>query len=236
MHQRVKINLADTLFEHLCHCITESHHKEKVMIHHPCLISEIFRQTKLIKVLRTKEKLRVFCTAKFDSKTLVHMKLIKANDLKKPENPLKKIYEKYFWCDGFPTISMHDNEEVIKNFLELVRKETGVKVDRRMVAAVPDWNIFNNPKEIPRSKKKPVVFEEPAEVEDAENENKEQGENDENDNIDKLVDNPENVRAAEETDGTSGRQEVMDTEKERVDPAEKEGRSKKRNERPSSSE
>jgi hypothetical protein len=127
---------------------------------------------------------------------------------------------------------MHDNEEVIKNFLELVRKETGVKVDRRMVAAVPDWNIFNNPKEIPRSKKKPVVFEEPAEVEDAENENKEQGENDENDNIDELVDNPENTRAAEETDGTSERQEVVGTEKKRVDNVEKERRTKKRNERP----
>jgi hypothetical protein len=80
------------------------------------------------------------------------------------------------------------------------------------------------------------VLEEPAEEEDAENENVEHGENEENDSVDNMVDNPENVRAAEETDGTSGRQEVMDTEKERVDPAEKEGRSKKRNERPSSSE
>jgi hypothetical protein len=39
MHQRVKINFADALFEHLCHCITESHHKAKVTIHHPRLIS-----------------------------------------------------------------------------------------------------------------------------------------------------------------------------------------------------
>jgi hypothetical protein len=43
----------------------------------------------------------------------------------------------------------------------MVRKEIGVKVDRRMVVAVPDWDIFNNPKERPRSSKKPVVFEEP---------------------------------------------------------------------------
>jgi hypothetical protein len=161
MHQRVKINFADALFEHLCHCITESHHKAKVTIHHPRLISELFRQTKLIEALKTQDKLRVFCTAKFDGKTLVHMKLIKPNDLKKPENPLKKIWEEYFWGDGFPTISEHDNEEVIKNFLAMVRKEIGVKVDRRMVVAVPDWDIFNNPKERPRSSKKPVVFEEP---------------------------------------------------------------------------
>jgi hypothetical protein len=84
----------------------------------------------------------------------------------------------------------------------MVRKETGEKVDRRMVVAVPDWDIFNNPKERPRSKKKPVVFEEPAEEEDAENENVEQGENEENDSIDNMVDNPENVRAAEENVGT----------------------------------
>jgi hypothetical protein len=150
MHQRVKINLADTLFEHLCHCISESNHKAKVTIHHPRLISEIFRQTKYIEALRTHEKLRVFCTAKFDGKTLVHMKLIMPSDLKKPENPLKKIYEKYFWCDGFPTISEHDNDEVVKNFLQMVRDETSVKVDKRMVVAVPDWDLFNNPKERPR--------------------------------------------------------------------------------------
>jgi hypothetical protein len=91
IHQRVKINLADILFEHLCHCITESHHKANVVIHHPRLISELIRQSKLIEVLKAKEKLRVFCTAKFDGKTLVHMKLIKPSELKKPEHPLKKI-------------------------------------------------------------------------------------------------------------------------------------------------
>jgi hypothetical protein len=48
MLQKVKINLADTLFEHLCHCISESHHKPVVMIHHPRLISELLRQSKLI--------------------------------------------------------------------------------------------------------------------------------------------------------------------------------------------
>jgi hypothetical protein len=48
MQQRVKINLADTLFEHLCLCIIESHHKTKVSIHHPRLISELIRQTRLM--------------------------------------------------------------------------------------------------------------------------------------------------------------------------------------------
>jgi hypothetical protein len=51
-----------------------------------------------------------------------------------------------------------------------------------------------------------------------------------------MVDNPENVIAAEETEGTSGRQEVLAIEKDKFDPVENERRSKKRNERPPPSE
>jgi hypothetical protein len=36
--------------------------------------------------------------------------LAKKEEIRKAGHPLKKIY---FWCDGFPTISQHDNEEVI---------------------------------------------------------------------------------------------------------------------------
>jgi hypothetical protein len=60
MHKKVKINLAELLFEHLCSTITESRHKATAVIHHPRLISEIIRQTKLIEILRTRESLRVF--------------------------------------------------------------------------------------------------------------------------------------------------------------------------------
>jgi hypothetical protein len=38
MHRRVKINLAELLFDHLCFCINDSLHKAKVTIHHPRLI------------------------------------------------------------------------------------------------------------------------------------------------------------------------------------------------------
>jgi hypothetical protein len=138
MHHRVKINLAAILFEHLCSTISESRTKSTAIIHHPRLISEIIRQTKLIEILRTREKLRVFQTTKFDATVLVNMQLITKEDLKKPENPLKMIYEKYIWCNGFPTISEHDNEEVIENFLDLVREDTGVDVDRSMVVGVPN--------------------------------------------------------------------------------------------------
>jgi hypothetical protein len=156
--------------------------------------------------------------------------MIKPADLKKPDHPLKKIWEQYFWCDGFSTILEHDNDDVIDNFLEMVRQETGEDVDMRMVVAVPDWDIFNNPKERPRSKKKPVVFEEAMIEEDAENVNEEQGEYNENDSTNEMVDNPENTRAVGETDGTSERQEVRAAEK--VDGVEKEKRSKKPNEKP----
>jgi predicted glycoside hydrolase/deacetylase ChbG (UPF0249 family) len=76
MLKKVNINLAKMLFDHLCLCISESHNKAKVIIHHPRLISELIRQTKLIEILRTKEKLRVFCSAKLDETLLVNMKLI----------------------------------------------------------------------------------------------------------------------------------------------------------------
>jgi hypothetical protein len=234
MLKRVKINLAETLFEHLCYCISLSHHKPKVIIHHPRLISELLRQSKLIEVMRSREKLRVFNTSKFDGQNLVNLKLIKAKNLVYPMNPLMKIYEEYLWCDGFPTISEHDNEDVIKNFLEMVRRETGYKVDKSMVVGVPDWDLFNNPKEKQRTRTrkdvKKVVFEEPAGIAEAENEK--QNNNDGNDSVDELVDNHENqdvVDAEKDKNaGTSERQEVGNVEKER--------RTKKRNERPSSSE
>jgi hypothetical protein len=118
MLKRVKINLAACLFEHLCSSITKGHHNSKLVIHHPRLISEILRQTKLIEAMRSREKLRVFNTLKFDGHNLVNLKMIKPKNLVYPNNPLLEIYEKYFWCGGFPTISEFDNDEVIENFLE----------------------------------------------------------------------------------------------------------------------
>ncbi|KAK2400255.1 hypothetical protein QL285_049973 [Trifolium repens] len=67
LHKRVKINLASLLFEHLCSCIVENQTKAVATLHHPILLSEIIRQTKLIEILRQREKLRVFQTAKFDA-------------------------------------------------------------------------------------------------------------------------------------------------------------------------
>jgi hypothetical protein len=93
MLKRVKIDLSKMLFDHLCFCISESHNKAKVIIHHPRFISELIRQTKLIEILRTRYKLRVFCTAKFDATILVNMKLKTKEEILKPKNPLQEIYE-----------------------------------------------------------------------------------------------------------------------------------------------
>jgi hypothetical protein len=48
---------------------------------------------------------------------------------------------------------------VIKNFLELVRQDTGVRVPRKMVVEVPNWDIFKGPKDITRSRRKPKTTE-----------------------------------------------------------------------------
>ncbi|KAK2352185.1 hypothetical protein QL285_096499 [Trifolium repens] len=99
LHKKVKINLVELLFDHLCFTISKSRTKSPSVIHHPRLISEIIRQTRLTDILSSKEKLRVYQTAKYDASVLVNMKLVKKEDLKKPKNPLKTIYENYFWCD-----------------------------------------------------------------------------------------------------------------------------------------
>ncbi|KAK2402027.1 hypothetical protein QL285_051581 [Trifolium repens] len=155
------------------------------------------------------------------------MMLVKKEDLKRAEHPLKKIWEEYFWCDDFLTISEHDNEEVIKNFLEMVRQETGAKVDRSMVVSVPDWDIFKGPKEITRSKRKPVIFEQAMIEEGSEGQNEES----EYDSIDELVDT-----AAEETIEVSKTQKVRAAEIAQEANTKKDRRSKKRNERPPASE
>jgi hypothetical protein len=177
----------------------------------------------LIEALRSREKLRVFNTLKFDGHNVVNIEMIKSKDLVYPTNPLLEIYEKYFWCGGFPTISEFDNEEVIENFLEDVRKETGYLVDRSMVVAIPDWDLINNPKQPTRTRRvekvEKIHFEEPAtEVE-------QQGGNDEAENVEK-----------DKAEGTSERQKAGVSEKDKDVDVQKERRTKKRNERPSSSD
>jgi hypothetical protein len=76
----------------------------------------------------------------------------------------------------------------------MVREETNHKVDRSMVVAAPDWDVFNNPKEKAKTrakKTKAVVFEEPA------TEAEQQGGTDEAENVEK-----------DRAEGTSERQEA----------------------------
>ncbi|KAK2450833.1 hypothetical protein QL285_009929 [Trifolium repens] len=230
MYKKVKINLAKILFEHLCLTISKSRTKSPSNIHHIRLISEIIRQTKLTDILSTKEKLRVFNTAKFDANVLVHMKKKTKEEIKQVKSPLQAVYEKYFWCDGFPTISEHDNDDVIKNFLELVRIDTGVKVPRSMVVGVPNWDIFKGPREITKSKRKPT----PIEQEIVEEGSKEQSEN-RNDAADntKQVESCAEGMATEENKVVTEEQLASIAQRKAV---QKEKRSKKRFERPADAE
>ncbi|KAK2403177.1 hypothetical protein QL285_052638 [Trifolium repens] len=218
LYKKVKINLAKLLFDHLCFTISKSRTKSPSMIHHPRLISEIIRQTKLIQIVSTKEKLRVFNTAKYDANVLVNMHLKTKEELKTAKSPLEQVYEKYFWCDGFPTISEFDNDDVIKNFLELVRLDSGVSVPRSMVVGVPNWDIFKGPKQITRSKRKP----QPIEQEIVEEEQYE----DKNDAAE--VSGAERI-ATEEKEEVTKEQVAKVAQRKAV---QKERRTKKRNDRP----
>ncbi|KAK2356822.1 hypothetical protein QL285_094145 [Trifolium repens] len=159
LHKREKVNLAKILFDHMCFTIHEGRTKIPSVIHHPRLIWELIRQTKLTDILSAKEKLRVFQTAKYDASVLVNMKRKTKEEIIQVKTPLQQVYEKYFWCDGFPTISEHDNDEVIENFLEAVRRDTGVSVPRKMVVSVPNWDIFKGPRDITRNRRKPRTTE-----------------------------------------------------------------------------
>ncbi|WJX24550.1 NADH:ubiquinone reductase (H(+)-translocating) [Trifolium repens] len=217
LYKKVKINLAKLLFDHLCFTISKSRSKSPSMIHHPRLISEIIRQTKLTQIISTKEKLRVFNTAKYDASVLVNMHLKTKEELKSAKSPLEQVYEKYFWCDGFPTISEFDNDEVIKNFLELVRLDSGVSVPRSMVVGVPNWDIFKGPKQITRSKRKPQPIEQDI-VEEEQSEER--------------VDGAERI-TTEETEEVSKEQVAKISQRKA---AQKERRTKKRQDRPADAE
>ncbi|KAK2422594.1 hypothetical protein QL285_033119 [Trifolium repens] len=206
LYKRVKVNLAKILFDHMCFTINEGRTKIPSVIHHPRLISELIRQTKLTDIVSAKEKLRVFQTSKYDASVLVNMKRKTKEEIIQVKTPLQQVYEKYFWCDGFPTISEHDNEEVIKNFLESVRRDTGVSVPRKMVVSVPNWDIFKGPRDITRNRRKPRTTE--LEM------------------IDEGSDDQGHASADEIEEGA----ENMMTE-----PVQKEKRTKKRHDRPSAS-
>ncbi|KAK2423232.1 hypothetical protein QL285_033697 [Trifolium repens] len=230
MYKRVKINLAKILFDHLCLTITKSRTKSPSIIHHPRLISEIIRQTKFTDILSTREKLRVFNTAKFDANVLVNMKKKTKEEIKQAKIPLQALYEKYFWCDGFPTISEHDNDDVIKNFLEPVRIDTGIMVPRSMVVGVPNWDIFKGPREITGSKRKPKPIEQ---------EIVEEGSHAQPGNRSDAADKTEQVNSGAEGLATEEHEVVTDEQLASIaqrKSVQKERRSKKRLDRPADAE
>ncbi|MCI16906.1 hypothetical protein A2U01_0038051 [Trifolium medium] len=94
---------------------------------------------------------------KIDANFLTRMGL--KNKVVKPENPLQAKFEDHFLCDGFSVISEADDEEVILNFLENFKKETGINVPRSMVPPAPNVDLYK-PK---KRKRKTKDSEEPEE-------------------------------------------------------------------------
>ncbi|MCH93056.1 hypothetical protein A2U01_0014003, partial [Trifolium medium] len=76
----------------------------------------------------------------------------------KPKNPLQVKYKEHFFCQGFPVISEADNEEVILNFLEQFKKETGFNVPRSMVPPAPNVDLYK-----PRKRKRKTKASEESE-------------------------------------------------------------------------
>ncbi|MCH95101.1 hypothetical protein A2U01_0016075, partial [Trifolium medium] len=107
-----KINLADCLFEHLCAAIREGNFNRNTTVAHPRLLSELFFQSKLYKVLKkfypnlAKEERANPLDATFLSRMNIKKNIVK------PQKPLKANINDYLYSDGYPTISEADSEEV----------------------------------------------------------------------------------------------------------------------------
>jgi hypothetical protein len=119
---------------------------------------------------------------------------------------------------------------VIKNFLELVRIDTGIRVPRSMVVGVPNWDIFKGPREITRSKRKPKPIEQ---------EIVEEGSQAQPGNRSDVADKTEQVNSGAEILATEEHEVVTDEQLTSIaqrKAVQKERRSKKRLDRPADAE
>jgi hypothetical protein len=106
----------------------------------------------LIEILKkSTEKLRVYSYFKFDATNLLNVRLIKG-PVVHSNNPLLEKFESYFFINGYPAILEADNEEVIQNFLDIFKEDTGIEVDRSMAAALPDFDQLNPPRRRKKTK------------------------------------------------------------------------------------
>ncbi|MCI30151.1 hypothetical protein A2U01_0051360, partial [Trifolium medium] len=103
-----KINMVDLLFEYLCQAVRDSNFKNITTLIYPRLLSELFFQTKLVRVLRKaySELVEEERAQKIDASFLTRMG--RKEKVVKTENPLQAKYEDHFFCDGFPVISEAD--------------------------------------------------------------------------------------------------------------------------------
>ncbi|MCH82653.1 hypothetical protein A2U01_0003464, partial [Trifolium medium] len=137
-----KINLLDLLFESLCQVIRDGNFRRYTYVAYPRLLSELFFQTKLVKVLRrfyphlVKEERATKLDAGFLTRMGIKHKVVK------PQNPLKVRYEDHLYCNGFLDLSEADDEEVIQFFLQDLKKDTGIDVPMSMVPSAPTVDLY----------------------------------------------------------------------------------------------
>ncbi|MCH90672.1 hypothetical protein A2U01_0011594, partial [Trifolium medium] len=138
--------------------IRDGNFKRFTTVAYPRLLSELFFQTKLVKVLRrfypnlVKEERATKLDAGFLTRMSIKENVVKA------KNPLKINYEEHLYCNGFPVISEADDEEVIQFFLQGIKQDTGVEVPRKMVPPAPTKEEKSEPKDVKKeaSKKRKV--------------------------------------------------------------------------------
>ncbi|MCI07085.1 hypothetical protein A2U01_0028148, partial [Trifolium medium] len=92
-----KINLVDLLFEYLCQVVRDSNYKNITSLIYPRLLSELFFQTKLVKILKKAypELVEKERAQKIDASFLTRMVL--KNKVVKPENPLQARFEDHYF-------------------------------------------------------------------------------------------------------------------------------------------
>ncbi|MCH80290.1 hypothetical protein A2U01_0001056 [Trifolium medium] len=137
LEKGIKTNLLDLIFETLCQAIKDENLNRHTNVFYPRLLSELFFQTKLVKILRrfykklVEEERSPILDAGF--LTRMHIK----ETLVKVKTPLKMKPEDYLYCNGFSVISEADDEEVIQFFLQSVKEDTNVEISRYQVPPAP---------------------------------------------------------------------------------------------------
>ncbi|PNX88526.1 hypothetical protein L195_g044632 [Trifolium pratense] len=139
-----KVNLGDYLFERVCEAIFLSKSQRRTSIVHPRLLSDLFFQCRIVKLVKKYHPELVenqvtpeVLSANFLSKMhLINTKVVQ------PAQDFQVRTGDRFYVDGYPIVSELDCEEVIQNYLEQLKGE-GHEVTREMVPKEPTADVYS---------------------------------------------------------------------------------------------